>query len=331
MRRVLTGLLANGHVQTLGAAAPFYCPPRGFRPSEHEPLRLPIAHGCLRGHLHADLWLAKGRRPAVVIVHGIGGDLASRYVVRAAVALHRDGFHVARMSMRGAGASVAEAPALYHAGLTGDVLRVVEVLRDDDRISSVVLLGFSGGGNLVTKLLGELAERGPSLVAAAATISAPFDYTLIGPHMDAPARLPYRFHVLRGLVRQARAFARLHPDRATFDAAGLSRLGSFREYDAKVVLPVYGFASVDAYWAAASARPSLSRVAVPTRVIHAHDDPMVPGALVRASLRDASLALDLEMSREGGHIGWFAGLDEASFVTPWAVRRATEHLARHAR
>jgi predicted alpha/beta-fold hydrolase len=57
---------------------------------------------------------------------------------------------------------------------------------------------------------------------------------------------------------------------------------------------------------------------------------MVPGALVRRSLRDASLALELEMSREGGHIGWFAGLDEASFVTPWAVRRALDHLARHA-
>ncbi len=322
-------LLRSPHVQTLGAALPVHCPPRSFVAPPRETLRVRASHGRFSGAVQADAWFVASRTRAVVLVHGIGGDAGSRYVVRAAVAIHRAGLHVVRMSMRGAGTSIDSAPSLYHAGLTEDLGALVRSLLADPRVSDVVVLGFSGGGNVALKLVGELGDEAPAGLAAIVSVSAPLDFTTVGPHMDAVARLPYRFHILRGLVRQAQAFARIFPERVTFDVGRLSRLGTFREYDANLVVPTYGFASVDDYWERAGARASLSRVAVPSLVVHAFDDPMVPGRLVREALVTASHAVDLEMSAKGGHIGWYDGLDEASFVSPWAVKRALAFFERH--
>lgn len=225
--------------------------------------------------------------------------------------------------------SVASAPSLYHAGLTEDLDGVVRSVLADPRVSDVVVLGFSGGGNVALKLAGELGEEPPAGLAAIVTVSAPLDYTKVGPHMDSPRRLPYRFHVLRGLVRQARAFAKLFPERAAFDVSRLTRLGSFRDYDTNVVLPTYGFSSVDEYWERAGAKATLGQIAIPSLVLHANDDPMVPGASIRTSLAKASPLVELEMTAEGGHIGWYEGFDEESFVSPWAVRRALAFFAQH--
>lgn len=285
-------------------------------------MRFPVTHGAFEGELEGIAWMQPHEARLVVLVHGIGGDAGSRYLVRAAVAFANAGFHVLRLSMRGAGASVVRAPSLYHAGLTADLELVVRTLARDARVRDVSVVGFSGGGNVALKLAGELGERVPEGLRAVVSISAPLDYAAVGPHMDAPARLPYRFHVMRGLVRQALAFARLFPERAAYDRRRLSRLGSFREYDAEVVVPTYGFRDVDDYWERASSKHVLADVVVPSLVVHAADDPMVPGSTVRGSLAHASPAVEVEVSSEGGHIGWFEGLDEESFVRPWAVRRA---------
>ena len=327
----LARLFRGAHVQTLGAALPLHCPPRSFVSPAVETLRVRALHGAFSGAVQADAWFLPSptRARAVVLVHGIGGDSGSRYVVRAAVALHRAGLHVVRMSMRGAGTSIDSAPSLYHAGLTDDLGALVQSLLADARVSDVVVLGFSGGGNIALKLAGELGDDAPVGLAAVVSVSAPLDYVRVGPHMDSVARLPYRFHILRGLVRQAQEFARIFPERVTFDVGRLSRLGTFRDYDANLVVPTYGFADVDEYWERAGARAWLSRVAVPSLVVHAFDDPMVPGALVRDALVSASHAIDVEMSTKGGHIGWYDGLDEASFVSPWAIKRALAFFERH--
>ena len=169
--------------------------------------------------LHARAWWARqdggvAKRPIVVVVHGIGGSSESRYVVRAAVAVHRAGYHVVRLDLRGAGVSTPDVPSLYHAGLSEDLRVVADHLANDPRADGVFLLGFSGGGSLALKLAGELADRAPSSLRGVVSISAPIDYTLVGPWMDALPRLFYRFHVLRGLSNGAREFARQHPKRA---------------------------------------------------------------------------------------------------------------------
>ena len=321
--------LKSPHLQTIGAAAPLFAPPRAHAVEQEEALRVPIG---TEGHatLHARAWWAKAGAPAIVILHGIAGSKDSHCCVRAAVAVHRAGYHAVRLDMRGAGESVADAPSLYHAGLTSDLDLVVRHLARDPRVSGVLVLGFSGGGSQALKLAGEWGASPPPGVVAVASISAPLDYTRVAARMDTLACLPYRFHVLRGLLDRARAFARHHPGRAHYRAADLDAIKRFRRYDGSIIVPMHGFADVDAYYREASSGRYLGAVTVPTLLLHAEDDPMVPIDTVRPWLSQASRAVRVRLSRHGGHIGWLAGFDESSWIKGWATSEALAFFAEHA-
>ncbi len=138
--------LAWAPLQTLGAALPLWVGVEGALFEAEQPLRVPLEMPGTA--LQARVRWADGHRPAVILVHGVGGSIDSQYVRRAAMALHRRGFHAVRLNLRGAGESLAEAPTLYHAGLWEDLERVVAELVLDARVAAVGALGFSLGGNL---------------------------------------------------------------------------------------------------------------------------------------------------------------------------------------
>ncbi len=319
--------LRSPHLQTVIGAAPLYAPPRSHEGVATHELRIPLGEGH---RLHARAWWQARTAPAVVLVHGIGGSGDSRCVLRGAVALHRAGYHVVRLDMRGAGASTPDAPSLYHGGLSADLDVALAYVARDPRVSRVVLFGYSGGGSMSLKLAGEWGERVPPHVAAVVSVSAPLDYTRVAPWMDQLGRLPYRFHVLSQLVASARAFARQHPARAHFQARDLDRMRTFRVFDGRVIAPMHGFADVDTYYEQASSGPWLSAIRVPTLLVHADDDPMVPHESVRPWLSKVSSSVTVETTRHGGHIGWLAGLDEESWISGWANRRALAFVAAHA-
>lgn len=318
--------LRSPHLQTVIGAAPLYAPPRSHeRLATHE-LRIPLGDGH---RLHARAWWQDEVGPAVVLVHGIGGSGDSRCVLRGAVALHRAGYHVIRLDMRGAGTSGPDSPSLYHGGLSSDLDVALAFVARDPRVSRVVLFGYSGGGSMSLKLAGEWGQHVPSHVAAVVSVSAPLDYTRVARWMDQLGRLPYRRHVLSQLVANAREFARLHPGRVHYRARDLDRMRTFRVFDGRVIAPMHGFRDVDTYYEQASSGPWLGRIRVPTLLVHAEDDPMVPHDSVRPWLAETSSAVTVETTRHGGHIGWLAGLDEESWISGWANRRAMAFVAEH--
>src|SRR5262249_53009069 len=158
------------------------------------------------------------------------------------------GYHVVRLDMRGAGDSVVDAPSLYHAGLTTDLDLVVRSLAEHPRVSSVAVLGFSGGGSQALKLAGEWGTSPPSGVVAVASVSAPLAYTTVAARMDTLVCLPYRRHVLGGLVERARAFALQKPELARYRPCDLDSIRRFRAYDSNIIVPMHGFRDVDRYY-----------------------------------------------------------------------------------
>ena len=321
--------LGNGDLQTVGAALPFFSPPRSHRSMPDEDLLVPVGDG---GKTLARAWWngsASTARRTAVLVHGIGGSSESRYMLRAAAALHRGGLHVLRVNLRGAGAGLAHARSIYHAGLTADLEPLLAFIARDLRVRDVALVGFSGGGSIVLKLAGEWGSRAPSYVSAVASVSAPLDYVKIAAHMERLRTLPYRRYVLGNLVRQASQFARLNPELASrvgFSIDGLRRMRTFREWDEQVMVPMHGFESVEEYRVIASSGPRLAAIAIPSLVVHADDDPMVPGRTLLPWIDAASRAVRFERTPRGGHIGWIGGFDEAAFVNTWAMSRVLDFL-----
>ena len=223
------------------------------------------------------------------------------------------------------------APSLYHAGLTDDLASAVAWLGGSPRVDGVSLLGFSLGGHLALRWAGELGAdpaRAPALRAVAA-VSAPLDLEQTTRAMERVRSLPYHRYIATNLVKQGRAFAEHHPARAHYTSAELRPVRTIRAYDALVVAPMHGFSSAEDYYAKASAGPLVPRIAVPTLVVHAEDDPMVPAALVRPWLADAPPAVEQRWSAHGGHVGWFAGLGEDGWHRTWAMEQVLGFFARH--
>jgi predicted alpha/beta-fold hydrolase len=304
-------------LQTMGAALPWWT----LRLAS-ERRRVAIEGGAL--HLHVTARAARG--PAVLLVHGIGGSSDSAYVVRAARALLAEGFHVARIDLRGAGSSLADAPSLNHAGLSDDVGRAASALASDPLVESVALMGFSLGGNIVLKLAGEWGSSPPAYARAVIAVSPLVDLEVTSKALETYATFPYRAYVLRALLALARQFSRMHPERATFRTDGITLRSTVRDYDRAVIVPMHGFDGVDDYYASQSSGPRLGAIAVPTLFAFAEDDPMIPATSVTPWLARASKAVEVAWSKRGGHVGWFETLSEEGFVKTWPVRCAAEFL-----
>jgi predicted alpha/beta-fold hydrolase len=308
--------LRNRHLQTIAASFPV----RSGVPAERLVVALDDGDALI-----ARAWWQPNRpaRGTVLLVHGVGGDAESAPVMRAALACYRAGWHVVRLNLRGAGEGVATATSIYHAGLTSDVDAAVRALVRDPAVGRLCVIGISLGGSMLLKLAGEWADAAPEGVSSIATLSAPTDFHAVTEVLERTSTYPYRRYVLGGVIRQALNFARHHPERARFDCDALRRVRTIREYDAIVMVPMHGFASVRDYYDRTTAAPWLPAIRVPTLVVHAEDDPIIPGATVRPALAAASAAVQVARTDHGGHAGWFSGLDTSD---TWATRRVLEFI-----
>jgi uncharacterized protein len=322
-------LLRSGHLQTLTCAIDaFRSGALSEMQARSEDLWIAVDGGQI---LARALW-ADGERPAIVLVHGVGGADNSAYVVRAAAGFLAAGYHVIRMNLRGAGDSVTRAPGLYHMGLTSDLAELLSHVAARPNVRSCAVLGFSGGGNVALKLAAAWgASMPPQLrLRAMVSLSAPLDLAWTAQHMNRIRNLPYHAHVLRGLHRGARGLLRYRSERAQYLHSDLLRITSIRKFDTRITVPMYGFPSVDAYYASGSAGPDLRHIALPTLVLHAEDDPMVPAESIRKVLRNASSTIEPRFTKYGGHLGWISNLEQSQWTQTWAIREAIGFLSRHA-
>jgi predicted alpha/beta-fold hydrolase len=250
-------------------------------------------------------------RPLVVAVHGLAGSEASFYMVSTARHLVGLGFPVLRLNLRGAGPSGATSRGHYHAGRTEDFADVLAGLPPVLSRNGLLLLGFSLGGNMLLKFLGELpAATG---IVAAATVSAPIDMAATARRMLAPRNRVYHRYVLRAIKREVLGSdAILSPA----DRRLVMRARTVIELDDRFIAPRNGFADAWDYYARNSSIDALATIRHRTLVIHAFDDPWIPAESYRRVDWEANPMVSAVLTRQGGHIG-FHGHDSR---VPWHDR-----------
>jgi hypothetical protein len=190
---------------------------------------------------------------------------------------------------------------------------------------AVVVAGFSLGGNVVTKWLGEHGEGLAPQVRGGAAISVPFDLGACQRRVDGPGRIMwiYRERFMRRLRRKAALKARQFP--GLLDAAALARATTFAEYDELVTAPTHGFASRDDYYRRSSAGRFLAGIRRPYLAVSAADDPLVPAESLPVAAAEANPAVRLLVTPHGGHTGFVDGTP----LRPgfWAERIVADFLA----
>ena len=270
-------------------------------------------------------WQAdRTQHPTLVMWHGLEGSATAPYMIMTAAKAFGRGFNVVRVNIRNCGGTEHLTPTLYHGGLTGDLRVVVDELINRDRLSQIVVAGFSLGGNMALKLAGEFADAPPDQLKAVVAISPSVDMQASSDRLRQPRNIVYHRNFLYYLKRRMRLKKRLFPE--LYDLRGLRRISSMAEFDDHFIAPAFGFAGVRDYYAKASALPFIGRIRVPTLIIHAADDPFIPVApLLKPSMKSNPHVLVVTPAH-GGHVA-FLGITSQSEDRFWAENRLLDFAA----
>lgn len=301
-------LISNGHVQTiLGALLR-----RRLAAFQRERLELPDGD-----FLDLD-WRLSGHRRLAIISHGLEACSSAGYITGLAKALNAAGWDVLAWNMRGCSGELNRLARSYHSGESGD-LRTVIGHAATKAYDSISLIGFSLGGNVTLKYLGESPPH--PKVASAACVSVPVDLRASAEALDTQRQ--NRFYLRRFLVTMvAKIATKTQRFPGQIARADLSRIQTLREFDDLFTAPLHGFKNAEDYWAQCSARQFLPRISVPTLLINAHNDSFLTPHSMPFEEAMASEQLHFEAPASGGHVGFLSSLRKP----PWYERRIVEFV-----
>lgn len=238
--------------------------------------------------------------PGVLVIHGLEGSLESHYATPLLEALSRAGYRALFMHLRGCSDEPNRLARSYHSGASDDLREVLAYLRRQGRAPRAAV-GFSLGGNLLLKHLG---ETGPdSGLDCAAAVSVPFRLDAAVQRMETGLSRLYGRYLLDRLKRSYRRRFRHRPSPLDLD---IHRVRSIREFDDRVTAPLNGFAGAEDYYRRCSAAAFIATIVTPTLVLHARDDPFMYPDTVPARA-DFGPGITLEVSEYGGHVGFVSG------------------------
>jgi len=297
----------NGHLQTLVSAVI----PRSFN-LETDSERLELEDGDF-----LDLnWLRKGRDRLAILSHGLEGCSNESYILGMTDALSRAGWDVLAWNFRGCGTEPNRLLRFYHSGETWDLGSVVRHAAAN--YSRIALVGFSLGGNVTLKYLGE-SKPHPAIVGAA-TISVPVNLAASAAVLDQKwGNRLYLRRFIKTLVAKVEAKAGRFPGQMNVN--GIRKIRKFKEFDDRFTAPIHRFRDANDYWTRSSSRQYLPAISVPTLLLNALDDPFLTPECFPYEEAEQNPFLHLECPRSGGHLGF---IDPACGFRPWHEKRVIE-------
>jgi predicted alpha/beta-fold hydrolase len=308
-------LLRNAHIQTvLGVLMPgLKCP----LPDQRHLVPLPDGDRLVLHNNTPPGW--KASDPMALLVHGLSGSHASAHIRRLAALLLARRVRVVRMDQRGAGAGIALARGVYHAGRSDDVRAALAEIHTWSPSSPLLVIGLSLGGALVLRLAGEAADRPVPGLTRVAALSPPIDLLRCAALLSLPRNRIYEGNFLRDLLIEARHRQRFFPD---LPPLRLPRRLTIRLFDDLYTAPRSGFADALDYYHRASCIALVPNIQIPTLILTARDDPFIAVEPFE-NLKVPSNIL-VRIVNHGGHIG-FLGWDGCGGLR-WAERRIVEWI-----
>ncbi|HET7840564.1 MAG TPA: alpha/beta fold hydrolase [Terriglobia bacterium] len=311
--------LRGGHLQTLIGA---FLPPQNALPAPELRCFCVDAEAEVLTLCH---WQPDRRRClTLLIVHGLEGSANSSYVLGTASKAWQAGMNVVRYNVRNCGGTEHLCRTLYHSGLSADVGEVVRALIRDDRLGRIALAGFSMGGNQVLKLAGEWGSSAPPQLEAVAAVSPGIDLAACADAIHRWKNRIYEWNFLWNLRRTLRRKALCFPGKV--QVGGWGDFRSIRDFDNRVTAPAWGFADANDYYTRASASAFLPRIAVPTLMIQAADDPFVSLTGETRARIAGNPNIRLIETEHGGHCAFLAAPDRDD--GRWAERQVVNFVSR---
>jgi predicted alpha/beta-fold hydrolase len=257
-----------------------------------------------------------GRRLAV-LTHGLEGNSRGNYCQGMAAALVRAGWDVLAWNFRGCSDQPNEKLQSYHSGATDELQIVLNHVFATTDYSEISLVGFSLGGNLLLKYLGDQAGGIDPRIQAAVAFSVPCDLARSAKRLEHWMNRIYMARFMRTLRAKVKEKAQRFPEQVS--VAGLDAMRTFAEFDDVYTGPIHGFKGAEDYWTQSSCRYVLNNIAVPTLLISALDDPFLTAECFPYQAAAVNPNFSLETPKHGGHLGFVEFGDAGEY---WSERRA---------
>lgn len=290
--------LRNSHLQTIWPAV---ARKRKLNPNlqiERERLELPDSD-----FIDID-WIHKNDDgPIILVLHGFEGSVNSHYVKGMLNTIHENGWRGLFMNFRGCSGEHNRLPRAYHSGDTSDLAFVVNTLLKRESETTIAAIGYSLGGNILLKWLGETGAENP--LKAAIAISVPYELHKVAARVQAGFSRFYQWYFLRCL--REKLIKKFEHVPSPVDTSFLRKISSLRDFDDWFTAPLYGFRSAEHYYLSTSSRRYLRTIAVPTLLVHAKDDPFMTEDII-PSPEELSPYVKLEVTEAGGHVGFVSGM-----------------------
>lgn len=254
--------------------------------------------------------------PTVLCLHGLEGSSRAKYILGMLREAHRLGWRGVALNFRSCSGEMNRQRRFYHSGETTDLDWVVRQLIVRLPGSPLFVIGFSLGGNVLLKWLGEQGTKAPDAVRAGAAISVPFDLAEAARNIDRGFSRIYGKVFLRTLKEKAMIKERQYP--GLVDPARVRRIASFAEFDDQVTAPIHGFRDGLDYWTSTSSKKFLDAIRRPVLLINAQDDPFLPRECLPLRIIEQSKWLTADFPSSGGHTGFVVG------SWPWRAQYWTE-------
>ena len=248
-----------------------------------------------------DLVWCDGEGPLVIVCHGLEGSIDSHYASAIMNALRQSGYQALFWHFRGCSGEPNRLNRAYHSGETGDLEIII---RHATRVTGkrlYALIGYSLGGNMLLKWLGESGKQAEAERAVA--VSVPFDLAECARRLTGGISRIYQSHLLK---RMRAGYKRKFGERRSPLGINVDELENFFDFDDQVTAPLHGFDGVGDYYGRSSCRQYLQGIRRDTLIIHALDDPfMYPDTVPREE--ELSESVTLELAQKGGHVGFISG------------------------
>ena len=257
----------------------------------------------LLAHCH---WQPGKRKdaPVIVIVHGLEGNSDANYARGIAEKAAHRGFHAVRMNQRNCGGTEALTPTLYNSGMSADYRAVFEELSNGDGFEKIFFVGYSMGGNLVTKMAGEFGSAVPKALRGVCAVCPALDLGACADALERWDNYFYTRHFVTGLMSRYARKHELYPER--YPLAGLAPVRTVREFDDVITAPQFGYRNAQDYYDHVGAKRVASEIRVPMLMITAQDDPFVPYAAFLAAKINDNPAIHFVTPKYGGHCGFIS-------------------------
>lgn len=265
----------------------------------------------------------EGSKSLVILSHGLEGDSNRQYITGMVKLLNRHGFDCLAWNFRSCGGEMNQTARFYHSGATEDLDAVIRFAFGKG-YSDIRLVGFSLGGNLTLKFLGEAGALIDRRIKGAIVFSVPMDLRACSLAIIQPRNQIYMHRFLKSLKPKVVEKARFFPERISLDKHQLVK--TLYDFDDFYTARLHGFEGADHYYAQCSSMHFVEPIAIPTLIVNAQNDPIVPFDSLPIDTLRAHSSVTLLATKDGGHCGFRPARMTGEFY--WSETRALEFLTR---